>query len=194
VMTGDFVDPMIHDLPRVRSILKRILSAMHTRFDVLGVLGNHDSDAVAEILHEAGVHVLRNEVYIARTGTWPVSFFGFDWLQPCVEHMTNQMPSPGLRVGFAHSPRDASLALQIGAHVFLCGHTHGGQVCLPGGLPLLGRTRPRLYLRGAWSSGSLQGYTSRGVGVCGGSPRIFCRPEVAVHTLAAASVERPVSS
>ncbi|MDN3564460.1 hypothetical protein QWZ14_08805, partial [Paeniroseomonas aquatica] len=74
------------------------------------------------------------------------------------------IPQDEPSVLLAHSTdclRDAS---RQGVSLILCGHTHGGQICLPGGVPVLtSSAMPRRLASGAWRVGSLQGYTSRGI-------------------------------
>ncbi|MCK7581816.1 MAG: hypothetical protein MZV65_43480 [Chromatiales bacterium] len=66
----------------------------------------------------------------------------------------------------------------------LCGHTHGGQICLPGGFPLTWDARcPRRLAAGAWRHGALLGYTSVGAGTSVVNARLNCPPEITVHTL-----------
>jgi hypothetical protein len=66
----------------------------------------------------------------------------------------------------------------------LCGHTHGGQICLPGGIPLiLNANAPRALCNGPWRYGRLQGYTSVGAGACIVDVRLNCPPEITLHTL-----------
>ena len=68
--------------------------------------------------------------------------------------------------------------------MMLCGHTHGGQICLPGGIPI--RTEaasPRSFVRGSWQDGEMIGYTSAGAGTCIVDARLNCPPEVTLHQL-----------
>ena len=66
----------------------------------------------------------------------------------------------------------------------MCGHTHGGQLCLPGGYPLtLDAKCPRRVGRGAWSEGAMQGYTTTGAGTSILNVRLNCPPEVTLHRL-----------
>ncbi|MCW5937792.1 MAG: metallophosphoesterase [Fimbriimonadaceae bacterium] len=67
--------------------------------------------------------------------------------------------------------------------VMLAGHTHGGQVCLPFGIPLHTPYGGRTYKRGFYPDAPVPVYVSRGVGVVGVSRRAFCPPEVALLTL-----------
>jgi hypothetical protein len=66
----------------------------------------------------------------------------------------------------------------------LCGHTHGGQLCLPGGFAVV-RNAPvaAKFLAGAWTEAGMPGYTSRGTGASTVPARLFCPPEITLHTL-----------
>jgi hypothetical protein len=94
-------------------------------------------------------------------------------------------PGPEVfRILLSHSPEtyeEASCHFDF----MMSGHTHGGQLCLPGGFPIIRNGRcPRRMLSGAWSRKGLLGYTSRGTGCCGVAARLFCPPEITIHTLA----------
>jgi hypothetical protein len=55
-----------------------------------------------------------------------------------------------------------------GYRFYLCGHTHGGQICLPGGYPVIRHLRyGRKYYRGLWRYRKMIGYTSQGCGTIG---------------------------
>ena len=76
------------------------------------------------------------------------------------------------------------LAAAAGCALYLCGHTHGGQICLPGGRPILTHlTRCRHLASGRWQCGAMTGYTNRGIGVSGPPLRFNCSGEAAVITL-----------
>jgi hypothetical protein len=68
--------------------------------------------------------------------------------------------------------------------LMLCGHTHGGQICLPGGVPLLtDADSPRSIARGAWRYHGMIGYTSVGAGTSIVDVRLNCPPEITLHRL-----------
>jgi hypothetical protein len=68
--------------------------------------------------------------------------------------------------------------------LYLCGHSHGGQICLPGERPIITHCRcPRSYKAGPWQHETMRGYTSRGVGTSLFPIRLFCKPEIIIHTL-----------
>jgi predicted MPP superfamily phosphohydrolase len=98
--------------------------------------------------------------------------------------MSSGMPANAFRIALVHSPE---LALDIekqGAALYLTGHTHGGQICLPGGIPIITHVKcfPEM-IKGKWRVRNMQGYTSCGLGASGLLVRINCPPEIAIHEL-----------
>jgi predicted MPP superfamily phosphohydrolase len=66
----------------------------------------------------------------------------------------------------------------------LSGHTHGGQICLPGSIPItLDATLPRRMGSGAWQYHRMSGYTSVGAGSSIIAVRLNCPPEITLHHL-----------
>jgi hypothetical protein len=84
----------------------------------------------------------------------------------------------------SHTPEPYRLAENAGVQLMLSGHTHGGQICLPGGIPVLTETpAPRAFVRGAWQYRGLAGYTSVGCGSSVVDVRLNCLPELTLHRL-----------
>ena len=98
----------------------------------------------------------------------------------------------------SHTPETYRQAADAGFNVMLCGHTHGGQICLPGGIPVLTLAdSPRALARGPWRYREMVGYTSAGTGTSIVDVRLNCPPEVTLHRLRAQSVApsiRPVAN
>ncbi|MHC4946106.1 MAG: metallophosphoesterase, partial [Planctomycetota bacterium] len=83
-----------------------------------------------------------------------------------------------------HTPELFQEASDAGIDLYLCGHTHGGQICLPWiGPVLLNSHCPRRLTRGRWKQGSMQGYTSTGAGSSMVPLRFNCAPEIALIEL-----------
>jgi hypothetical protein len=83
-----------------------------------------------------------------------------------------------------HTPELVDEAAAAGVDLYLCGHTHGGQICLPWIGPIIVNANcPRRYARGLWRHRHMQGYTSPGVGTSGVPVRFFCPPEIGVIEL-----------
>ena len=200
VITGDFVDPSVEDLAQVELRLRKIVDAIRCPSGIFAVLGNHDPPEVSCLLSRCGVDLLGiMEVHVecATGAVVRLASEAVDGFRPsksllqlshyAAEYRVQRMLSESAPLVFvAHSPDSREEALARHADYYLCGHTHGGQVCLPGGYPIVTKCASgREFGSGSWQYKQLRGYTSRGIGVCGQSPRVCCPPEIALHILAA---------
>ena len=90
----------------------------------------------------------------------------------------------GVRRCDLDAPETYADAAAHGFDLMLSGHTHVGQLCLPGGIPIkLEAVLPRAMGNGAWQYEALAGYTSVGVGTSLLPVRLNCPPEVTLHRL-----------
>ena len=152
------------------------------------ILGNHDSLAKVPAMEAAGIQFLLNESVEVRRGEDVLHLVGIDdpnfYKSHNFEHALQGVPVEACKVLLSHSPETYREAAQLGFDFLMAGHTHGGQICLPGGRVLLhDHTSPRHLLSGGWREGHLQGYTSRGTGATGLPARLNCMPEVTLHVL-----------
>jgi predicted MPP superfamily phosphohydrolase len=187
VLTGD-VQCEGRPAPTVAAAaLAPLLAGLRLRHGIVGVLGNHDGHALVPALEGLGVRMLINEHWclerdgrhLVFTGTDDVNTFYTTEAARALERAP-----PGFRIALVHSPDLAGIAERAGFRLYLCGHTHGGQVCLPGGQPLITALDSHHDLaRGPWRLGRLLGYTSRGVGSGAPAVRYNCPPEVTRLTL-----------
>jgi predicted MPP superfamily phosphohydrolase len=98
-------------------------------------------------------------------------------------HAALEEAPDGFCIALVHSP-EAAEAAALRHRLYLTGHTHGGQICLPGGRPFAtGMKRNQHLARGAWRHGDMVGYTSRGLGACVLPFRSYCPGEVVSVTL-----------
>jgi hypothetical protein len=94
------------------------------------------------------------------------------------------IPDGEFSILISHTPEVYRQAALAGFNLLLSGHTHGGQICLPGGIPItLDSVLPRFMGSGAWKYGSLIGYTSVGAGSSIVPVRFNCPPEITLHHL-----------
>jgi predicted MPP superfamily phosphohydrolase len=101
-----------------------------------------------------------------------------------IEKAASQIPSDAFSILLAHTPEVYNRAMSARFDLLLCGHTHGGQLCLPGGIPIkLESALPRFMGAGSWRHGRMVGYTSVGAGTSLLPVRLNCPPEVTLHTL-----------
>ncbi len=189
-LTGDFYDLVFEEESMDLALLDRLVSLFPG--PSYAVLGNHDIVAVAEHLERRGVRVLMNESeWIGRDGAGMVLAgvddprqYQTDSIERSLEGRARELPT----VLLAHSPQVYREASQFGVDLMLSGHTHGGQVALPGRFTHAKRFKvPRAMVSGAWRFQGLQGYTSNGCGGCKLPYRINAPAEISVHTLRAES-------
>jgi uncharacterized protein len=187
VITGDFRGKTFGPHRRATELIGDVLRNIGK--PVYGVLGNHDPATMLLDLEAAmGVRMLMNEAEpLARDQDrlWIVGiddphFFKTNDLRAAMA----AVPDGETTVLLSHSADGYQDAERAGVGAFLCGHTHGGQICLPCGIPIVtsGRT-PRRLASGPWRHGYMIGYTSRGVGTSAVAARFNCLPEVTLHTL-----------
>ena len=161
----------------------------------VGVFGNHDYyEGVGTIKRKFGDQVLwlRNSSLAIRHGEHQLLVAGFDDFKlgkPSIKRsldFINDGSTAVFKIGITHNPDITTLPhadkLQE-LDLLLCGHTHGGQICLPSGRPLITRTGQREHVSGLSAAGSVAVYTTTGVGYGGLSFRLFCPPEITVVVL-----------
>lgn len=186
VITGDFRARTYGQFDAVLEAVARIRP--HINSAVYGVLGNHDTIRLVPGLEQRGVQLLLNEsVALERNGE-RIYLAGVDdphyYRTDSIEKARSEIPAGAVSVLLSHSPELYRHASHAGFELMLSGHTHGGQICLPGGVPLYCNMRaPRRLCHGAWRHGAMQGYTSRGTGVSVVDVRFNCPAEMTLHRL-----------
>ena len=186
VLTGDYRNHTIGDWREAVGYFRRMMDALP--MPVYGVLGNHDSLEQVGPLEATGARMLLNEHVILRRGGAALCLAGVDdpnvYRTHRVASAFRGVPRDMCRILLAHSPAAWEQARKEGVDLYLAGHLHGGQICPPwGGICLRNDRSPSRFWVGAWRSGGMAGYTSRGTGGCGVPLRLFSPPEVVVHTL-----------
>ena len=218
--TGDF----INGNPASIQPLASYLGQMTGRLGSFAVLGNHDylsqscARHVTEQLENAGIQVLKNQVSypigpgLAVVGfecLWQYSEFPAFDPSPVINQIAENIP----KIVLAHSPRFSEYLTDWPIELQLSGHTHGGQLVLPGIGPLLPQfwrlysSLPRClkqywdqlmprrlrmteqieWLQGAYHINQGVLYVNRGLGAHKPG-RLFCRPEITVITLLSSPV------
>jgi len=185
-LTGDFNDLVIEERHAQPEWYERLGKMF--RAPVFAVLGNHDFLWTVDSLEKNGIRVLLNEGLLVGTENNSIYLAGVDDprmfrsenLESALKEYDGQLPL----VLLAHAPQIYREALSSPVDLILCGHTHGGQVCWPGGLPLINRfSCPRALVSGYWRMDPLQGYTSNGCGGCKLPYRLNAPAEITLFTL-----------
>lgn len=158
------------------------------KYGCYGILGNHDFLEFVPILEANGIRMLLNEsIQLTKDGE-QFSIIGLDdahfYGLHNYEAGFSNVPEDSTKIVMMHSPETLGEAHDYASDFVVCGHTHGGQVCLPGGMPLwLNANCQGKYCRGRWDYRGMPGYTSNGTGSSGLPLRFNCPPEIVVHTL-----------
>jgi uncharacterized protein len=186
-VTGDIQGAPRAPVARATLPLVELLAGPKVRDRVVAVLGNHDPATMAEALEHFGITTLVNESLTIERGDERLVITGLDdvhrFYTPAAKEALLAAPQ-GFRIALVHSPEIADHAAAAGFSLYLCGHTHGGQICLPGGRSIFTRLRRcRFGAQGEWRAGAMIGYTSNGLGVGEVPLRFNCRGEIAVITL-----------
>jgi predicted MPP superfamily phosphohydrolase len=186
VLTGDYrgrthgdCTPSLEGVARLREAL---------RGDIYAVLGNHDSIIMAPALEALDIRVLLNECVAINRGGASICLAGVDdahfYRADNIEKAAAGIPEGCVSVLLSHTPEIYRQAAHAGFDLMLSGHTHGGQICLPGGVPiLLEADLPRAFGAGAWQHAGMAGYTSVGTGSSVVPARFNNRPEITLHRL-----------
>ena len=186
VLTGDYrgrtfgpFQPALDGVARVGTHLKQPIYA---------VLGNHDTIQMVPGLEAMGIRVLLNEcepivrkdqrIYLA--GIDDAHFFRVD----NIEKAALSIPRGEFSILLSHTPEVYRQAAHANFDLMLSGHTHGGQICLPGSIPIkLEAVLPRRMGAGPWQYRDMIGYTSVGAGSSVVPVRLNCPPEITLHHL-----------
>jgi len=183
-LTGDYLN---RGDERNRRELTDFLRALALPDATFGILGNWDArfDPSRE-LAAAEVEMVDGLLRSAVVGGHRIAILGAGRAELLAEFIRGCGPETFTLV-LAHSPDAAPEAARAGVDLVLCGHTHGGQVCLPlvGALVTLTRVGRR-FAGGMIELGETKVCVSRGLGMEGGpAPRVrfFCPPEVVVIDL-----------
>jgi uncharacterized protein len=186
VLTGDFrgktygpFEPALNGMARVRE---------HLSGPIYGVLGNHDTIRMVPGLEAMGIRLLLNECETITRGDQRVWLAGIDdahfFRADNIEKAAAEIPAGEFSILLSHTPEIYRQAAHAGFDLLLSGHTHGGQLCLPGSIPImLDAALPRHMGAGAWRHHGMAGYTSVGAGSSLIPVRLNCAPEITLHHL-----------
>ena len=168
--------------------LKNLMRCVQAKSGVFGVLGNHDCIEMLPDCEDAGIVMLVND-------SWPIEKDGARiWIMGVddphyyklhdAQEAAKDIPTEDFSIFLAHSPEAFADAAAVESSLYLCGHTHGGQICRADGTPILTNSRaPRYTAVGEWQYRRMQGYTSRGLAPSSIPVRFNCPGEITVITL-----------
>ncbi|RPI50176.1 MAG: metallophosphoesterase [Acidobacteria bacterium] len=159
------------------------LAGLTAPFGVYGVLGNHDDDRdMPAALAAHGYEVLRDARTTVRIRGEKIDLVGVRyWTRRARDIARLVRGSESTVILLAHDPRRLEEAAALNMSLVLSGHTHGGQVVLPGVGAVAARKFPVIAGIGRRDNTSI--FVSRGVGTVYVPYRLNCPPDVSVITL-----------
>jgi predicted MPP superfamily phosphohydrolase len=187
VFTGDYQEVVRGDHSEILEPMKKLCDAIQSKNGILATLGNHDTAAMVQDFESFGIKVLVNESVRLQRGNSNLEITGLDdvhyyFTEAAMTALTKTKAD--FKIALVHSNEMAAEAGHYNYSFYLCGHTHGGQICLPGGTPVIWQTdHSRDMAKGIWRFGNLVGYTNRGAGVIALPIRLFSQGEIALFTL-----------
>jgi uncharacterized protein len=214
VLTGDYVT----DDPSPIYPLATRLKQLQSRIGTYAVLGNHDTyyfsskPKVTEALTLAGIQVLWNQIAYPFGTELPLIGLADFWSSEFDPNILSQIDAATPRLVLSHNPDSAEVLQRWRVDLQLSGHTHGGQVVIPGfgpapslperiskrlpkmlrhWIPRLSKKRKHVIRHWEWAEGLHKVgnnllYVNRGLGTYFPG-RLFCPPEVTVITLECAA-------
>lgn len=176
-----FIDPSINLLADMAATAK---------YGTWAILGNHDvantRERIEEALHHAGIPVLVNasaEVATVKGSLWLTGIDDAILGKPDLIAAFRSVPADGATIALWHEPDRAEDVVPFDPIFMLSGHTHGGQVRIPGIGPIAAPKLGERYVLGRYDIDGMSLFVSSGVGMYRPPVRFNCPPEVLVITL-----------
>ncbi len=197
VITGDYVNLSYNTDSVTHRQVRQLLQKLDAPYGVYATLGSITVDLreeVVPIFDGLPINLMRHDWQTVKLGAGrEVVLLGMD----CTHHLPvdrvrlaslhDQAPNSAPQILLYHSPELMPEAVEHGIDLYLCGHTHGGQVRLPFVGPLLTSSQlGRRYVMGHYQEGRTHLYVSRGLGLEGlSAPRVrfMAPPEMVLVTL-----------
>jgi uncharacterized protein len=189
-ITGDFTTS--YPEPFVPTLVAS-LQQLRPKDSTVAVLGNHDHwgnpAMVEQALTQAGVSVLSNKVTTIQRGKAKLAIAGVDDVWEGKDDLAavlQALPATSTNILLVHEPDFADISAATGQFALeLSGHSHGGQVSIPGfGQPKLPPYGIK-YPSGQYQVQTMVHYTNRGIGMVRPRVRFNARPEITLFTLKA---------
>lgn len=184
VLGGDYVS--FFDRTYVSPVAELLAPLANAPQGSFAVLGNHDDEKdVPAALTSKGFTVLKDQRTQLTINGERLDIAGIRfWTRGPADVAAALKGTGGTTILLAHDPRRLVEAAALDVQLVLSGHTHGGQVIVPGVGAVAGRKFP--VLAGAAERDNTAIFVSRGVGTVYVPVRINCPPDVAVLTLRSA--------
>lgn len=187
VITGDYRRETKGEYRQVIKPIRKIVESVRAKHGKIAILGNHDSWIMVDELEKTGLRLLINESVILETGGKKILITGTDdpyyyFTDQAYDSFSNS--EFDFKIALVHTSELYQVAAENNYQLYLCGHTHGGQICLPGGIPVITHQyEGKQFFRGKWRYKNMQGYTHKGCGTSAIPIRFNCPGEIALIRL-----------
>ncbi len=186
LLLGDYINQS-GDSMTIDTLFRHLAPLMQV--PSFAVLGNHDlargGKALHHMLENLGANVMEGRIHELNIGGDTLYISGIRCIYYYSKHAyAQEAPAGKTSILLSHSPAGADRAPE-GTTVTFCGHTHGGQICLPGGVPIARQDlKLQWWERQGWIKRKDKPvYITRGLGTSELPFRLFCRPELVVVEL-----------
>ena len=193
-LLGDYVTGMLlHKEMPIKEISERLAPLVKVA-ETDAILGNHDDPHKEKLIEEfssVGIHIMECQSKMVSKNGFPIQISGIPDLRRHSEIALKSLPKRKQQgaphILLSHTPDILPHIQCEEIDLTVCGHTHGGQVCLPGGIPIV--TSSDIPRKNAYGKSDIGGsflVVTRGLGMTGLPIRLFCPPEIMVLHLKAA--------
>jgi hypothetical protein len=198
IITGDYLNLSYVDEPIARAEVRKVLKKLHAPYGVYAILGSPPVDPrdTTPSLFDGldNIRLLRDEVAVLHFADGrTLSLLGLDCEHDLeldadvFKKLVALAPPDSMRILLYHSPELMPVVQQYPVDLYLCGHTHGGQVRLPlYGAIITSSALGKQYEMGPYVEQNTTLYISRGIGLEGLSAprmRLLCPPEIILFNL-----------
>jgi hypothetical protein len=166
-------------------VIGKLVSRLKSRLGFVTILGNHDGDLMGPPLTKLGITLLNQQRLCLGAGSANLEIIGlvgvdrFDLNQQWLRSIGPKQPRT-VRIMMSHFPDLIRPCAFLRPDIFLAGHTHGGQVCLPGRIPIIRHdSLDRRFWLGIHRIQDMWLVVNRGLGFSTSLKlRLFCPAEV----------------
>ena len=187
LMTGDYRNSEYGSFKAIKKPLTNLVNHIKAKEGIIATLGNHDTYLMVDFFESIGIKVLPNQTIDIVRGNRKISITGVDDVHSYYTDqavMALEQEINNFKIAMVHSPEIFDIAADNNYSLYLCGHTHAGQICLPKGKPLITHLyNGKEYYKGLWKYKQMYGYTSNGCGTSGIPIRINTQSEVTLFEL-----------
>ena len=189
VMTGDYIESgdEVDDL-------KKFLGLLPSNCPKFAVLGNWDHWSGVKVkdfnqmFSRLRINLLDNSKVSLKPELGSICIIGVDdptngWQR--LEKAAGNLSDKNFNLFLAHSPNIISDIKNLPIDLMLCGHTHGGQVRIPGIKPFWLPRKAEGYVSGFYQKNGKTMYVNRGIGTSVMPVSFLCRPEITAFNMQA---------